>query len=366
MSINFIPQMEPWFDENEVNAITSYMKSGGWLTEFKQSKKFEELIAEYTGARHCIVVNNGTISLSLALLAIGIKPDDKVIVPDLTMIATPNSAKLIGANPIFVDIEPESLCMDFEKTENAVTEKTKAIIYVSLNGRSGNIYKFKELCDKHNIAFIEDSAQSLGSYKDGKHLGTIGQIGSFSFSVPKIITTGQGGALITDDDILADKLRKLKDFGREGGGNDIHYSIGYNFKFTDLQAVIGIEQMKKLDFRVKRKKEIFKLYQEKLEHIDEIELIYTNLEDTSPWFIDIFVPNPDDLMNFLKNNNIGSRRIYPPIHTQQAYNELNNLRFPVAENYSKRGLWLPSSSKLKNEEIEYICNAIEKYFIERR
>ena len=360
--MKFIPQMEPWFDEREVDSMATYMKSGGWLTEYKQTRKFEELIAKYTGVKHCIVVNNGTIGISLALLAVGVKPGDEVIVPDFTMIATPNSVKLIGAIPAFVDIESESLCMDYKKTEQAINEKTKAIIYVSFNGRSGAINRFKGLCKKHNIAFIEDSAQSLGSFKSGKHLGTFGDIGSFSFSVPKIITTGQGGALVTDDDKLADKLRKLKDFGREGGGNDIHYSIGYNSKFTDLQAVIGIEQMKKLDWRVKRKKEIYKLYQDNLENVDEVEMIPTNLDDISPWFIDVFVPDPFDLQKYLKENNIGSRQIYPPIHTQQAYKELNALSFLVSEDYCRRGLWLPSSSRLTNEEIGYICNTIREYY----
>lgn len=358
----FIPQMEPWFDEHEVDAITSYMKSGAWLTEFKQTRKFEDAIAEYTGVRHCVAVNNGTISLSLALLALGIKPGDEVIVPDLTMIATPNSVKLIGAHPIFVDVEPETLCMDIAGIEPAITERTKALIYVGFNGRSGDVHELKNICKNYNISFIEDAAQCLGSFYKGKHLGGFGQIGSFSFSVPKIVTTGQGGALITDDDELADKLLKLKDFGREGGGNDVHHSIGYNFKFTDLQAVIGIEQIKKLDWRVKRKKEIFKLYQDKLKRIDEIEMIPTNLEETSPWFIEIFIAEPGKLQEHLKQNNIGTRMFYPPIHKQQAYKELNNLNFPVTERFSERGLWLPSASKLLDDEIEYICDSIEEYY----
>ena len=354
--------MEPWFDRNEINAITVYMKSGGWLTEYKQTRKFEDLIADYTGAKHCIVVNNGTVSLSLALLACGIESGDEVIVPDFTMIATPNSAKFIGATPIFVDIESESLCLDHSKTEQAINDKTKAIIYVSFNGRSGSIDKFRDLCNKHNIVLIEDSAQSLGSHKNKQHLGTFGDIGSFSFSVPKIITTGQGGALITANDKLSDKLRKLKDFGRIGGGNDIHNSIGYNSKFTDLQAVIGIEQLKKLDQRVKRKKEIYKFYEENLENVDEVQMIPTNLNETTPWFIDVFIPDPVNLQKYLKERNIGSREIYPPIHAQKAYSKLNNLSFPVTEYYCKRGLWLPSSSKLVNEEIEYICKTIKEYY----
>lgn len=360
--MDFIPQMEPCFDEKEINAINEYMKSGGWLTEHKFTRAFEDLVKEFTGAKYCFAVNNGTVALSVALLALGIKPDDEVIVPDLTMIATPNSALLIGAKPVFVDIENETLCMDFEAMQKTVTNKTKAIIYVSFNGRAKNLEKFRSFCDINNIGFIEDAAQSLGSYYKEKHLGRYGDIGTFSFSVPKIITMGQGGALITDSDELAEKITYIKDFGRKGGGNDIHYHVGYNFKITDLQAVIGCEQMKKLPQRIIRKKEIYTRYIINLNDIKDINFIDTDLFKTSPWFIDIYIPDPDDLAEYLKSNNIGTRHIYPPIHKQQAYKHLNNLHFPVTEKYSSIGLWLPSSIKLSDKQIDYICNHIIHYY----
>ena len=246
---DFIMQMRPLFEEEEKRAVCEYMDEDGFITEFKRTEKFEHMIAKYTGAKHCVVVNNGTISLTLAALAVGIEAGDEVIVPNYTMIATPNSLKLFGANPVFIDVEPETLCLDIDLVKKAVTSKTKAIMLVSANGRypASGIKAFEELCKEKNLILIEDSAQSLGShYPDGRHIGTAGLVGSFSFSAPKIISTGQGGAIVTNDDKVADKLRRLKDFGRSGGGNDIHDSIGYNFKFTELQACIGIEQMKKL------------------------------------------------------------------------------------------------------------------------
>ena len=255
-----IPQMQPWFDEKEKNALAEYMDEGGFITEFKRTERFEQIIGEYTGAKHCIVVNNGTISLTLAAMATGVKAGDEVIVPNYTMIATPNSVKMFGATPVFVDVESETLCLDIELTRKAITKKTKAIMLVSANGRypKAGIDAFTKLADQNNLVLIEDSAQSLGSfYPDGRHIGRAGKVGSFSFSAPKIISTGQGGALITDDDDVAFRLRRLKDFGRSGGGNDIHDYIGYNFKFTDIQACIGIEQMKKLPYRIERKKEIW-------------------------------------------------------------------------------------------------------------
>lgn len=356
----FIPQMEPWFDQKEADALYQYMLAGGWVTEFKQTRIFEEMICDFTGANFCTVVNNGTISLSLALLVNGIGPGDEVILPNLTMIATANAAFLIGAKPVFVDIEPETLCLDINKIKQAITQRTKALFHVSFNGRTNNLNQLADFCSTNNLAFIEDTAQSLGSYYQGKHLGRYGQIGSFSFSAPKIISTGQGGALITDNEELYNKLKRIKDFGRNQGGNDIHDTIGYNFKFTDIQAIIGIEQMKKLTERISRKKEIYKLYETALSKLDQIEFIKTDLQSTTPWFVDIYVNNPDNLASHLKQNNIGSRRIYPPLNTQKAYNVAGN--FAVSEDYSSRGLWLPSSAKLTNEQIHYICTKTKEYF----
>ena len=263
-------QMRPWFGKEEKKAICDYMDEDGFITEFRRTEKFEKMIAKFTGSKHCVVVNNGTISLTLASIAAGIKADDEVIIPNYTMIATPNSIKLFGAKPIFVDVEAETLCLDIDLVRRAITNKTKAIILVTANGRypRSGIDAFKELCEEKNLILIEDAAQSLGSfYKDGRHIGNAGLVGSFSFSAPKIISTGQGGAIITNDDEVMSKLRRLKDFGRDSGGNDIHSSIGYNFKFTELQACLGIEQMKKLPYRVERKKEIYKFYVENLKDV---------------------------------------------------------------------------------------------------
>ena len=356
-------QMRPWFGPEEKKAIAEYMDEDGFITEFKRTEKFEEMIAEYTGAKYCIVVNNGTISLTLAAIAHGIGPGDEVIVPNYTMIATPNSVKMIGAVPVFVDVEAETLSLDINRAREAITPKTKAIIYVSANGRhpSYGIEQLIELSRQTGIPIIEDSAQSLGSlYPNKRHVGTMGSVGSFSFSAPKIISTGQGGCLVTDDDQLAFKLRRLKDFGRSGGGNDIHDSIGYNFKFTELQACIGIEQMKKLPLRVVRKKEIAKRYEKNLEGINQIKLFKHDFSVTVPWFIDCLCENRNSLQEHLKANKIGTRVMYPPINKQKAYNTDGN--FPVANLVGEKGLWLPSSNQLTDDEVDYVCEKIKDFY----
>jgi len=361
--MNNIPQMEPWFGSEEKIAMADYMEEGGWLTEFKRTAEFETRIAEYTGAKHCVVVNNGTISLTLMAMAIGIRAGDEVIVPNYTMIATPNSLKMIGAIPVFVDVEPETLCLNIELTRNAITKKTTAILFVNSNGRypKSGIESFQKLCDEKGLILLEDSAQSLGSwFPNGKHQGTYGLAGSFSFSAPKIITTGQGGAIVTNDDNIALKLRRLKDFGRSGGGNDIHDSIGYNFKFTEMQAVIGNEQMKKLDYRVKRKKEILKNYKKNLEGLRNIKFFDQDLSCTTPWFIDILAEDRNELMKFLKSKGIGTRVMYPPINKQIAYNVEGN--HPVSNLVGETGLWLPSSAQLTDEQINRICENINVFY----
>ena len=354
-----IPQMIPYFNNNEARFLQEYMESGGFLTEFKQTEKFEELIADFTGTKNAIVVNNGTVSLTLMLLACGIGPGDEVIVPNYTMIATPNSVVSVGAKPIFVDVEETTLCLDLRKIAEAITSNTKAVMFVSANGRhpSWDISKLLELCNVKNIILLEDSAQSLGSiFPSGKHMGTVGTMGSFSFSVPKIITTGQGGCVVTDNDELANKVRKLKDFGRARGGTDIHDSIGYNFKFTDLQACVGIAQMGDLKNRVIRKKEIWSRYSENLRESKVFSLFDNDLNTTAPWFIDGKSDNRDALMTYLESKNIKTRSMYPPINAQRAYSQ--NGEYPVSEAIGENGLWLPSYVQITNSEIDQICDAI--------
>ena len=352
--------MEPWIGAEERAAVDEYLSSGGWLTEFKKTEEFARMVADYVGSKHAFILSNGTVTLFAALAALGIKPGDEVIVPDYTMIASANAVVLAGATPTFVDVDRQTLCLDLDLTQSAITEHTRAIMLVSINGRAPDMHRVEQIAEKYSVPIIEDAAQSLGARWRGQHLGTFGSVGSFSFSAPKIITTGQGGALVTDDDELAENIRQVRDFGRTQSGVDHHQSIGYNFKFTDLQAVIGIEQMKKLDERVKRKKEMFALYQERLDHVEQVSFLPTNLNEVPPWFIDVLVPDPPALKEYMAERGIGSRPFYPAIHSQPAYNQRGS--FPNAEHAAKHGLWLPSSSFLPDETVEQICGCIEAFY----
>ena len=363
---DFIPQMAPNFGHEEADALHEYVMGGGWMTEHEKTREFERAIAAYTGARHCIATNNGTVSLALALWAIGIEPGDKVIVPNYTMIATANAVRMVGATPVFVDVEADSLCMDIIQAKKLVG-CAMGLILVTANGRTprAGIEQFVDLCKENGLQFIEDAAQSLGSRVNGgryvaDHCGRMGAIGSFSFSAPKIISTGQGGALITDDDELAHRIRRLKDFGRASGGTDIHDTIGWNFKFTDLQAVVGLEQMKKLPGRVLWKKSIAQRYCEMLSGIAEVKLFAHDPKYEVPWFIDATVERRDELADFLKSKGIGTRPMYPPINAQKAYRIAGS--FPVSERVGRDGLWLPSSCELTFDDVEYVCQNIRNFY----
>lgn len=359
--MDFINYMQPSYDKNEIDAVIQYMNSGAWITEYNETRKFEKAIKDYTNSKYCSVMANGTVTLIASLMAMGIKPEDEIIVPDFTMSATAHAAAVLGAKPVFVDIERSTLCMDFQKMKAAVTQKTKAVIFVDLNGRySENFEDIISFCRTNNLYLIEDAAQALGSAYKGSFLGTFGDVGSFSFSMPKIITTGQGGAVITDSAEIYDRLLKIRDFGRESAGSDHYMMIGANFKFTDLQAVIGIEQMKKLADRIERKKEICRKYDELLNGLDKIEIFDNNYDDTAPCFYEVLCDDRDKLIEFLKLRNIGARKFYPPLHSEPAYG-YNDLSFPVTEEISSKGLWLPSSVSLADEQIAYICCSIKEF-----
>jgi perosamine synthetase len=355
----FIPQMEPLVAPADAEAVAQYLRSGGWLTEFRETRAFEKALCDFTGARHCAAAPSGTLALFLALKACGVERDDEVIVPDLTMAATATAAVLAGARVVFADIEPRTLCLDLDGAERLMTPRTKAVVFVSFNGRApAGLAEFIARCRARGVRVIEDAAQSLGSFAGGRHLGTLGDCGCFSFSSQKIVTTGQGGAVVTDDPELFRRMGLLRDFGRTAGGSDHYLSVGWNLKFTDLQAVIGLAQMRRLPKLIERKRKIFALYRERLTGIRGVEIPRTDLASLTPWFVDVLVDKSvkKKLMEYLRQNGVGSREFYPPLHSEPAF--LMEGSFPATEEISGRGLWLPSSLRLTDGQVEKVCELV--------
>ena len=337
-----IEQIQPIFGEEEAQATYELIKSGSWLMQFEKTKEFEQEICEFTGAKHCIAVPNGTIGLIIALMAAGVGRGDKVACPAMTMIAPAYAITFLGAEPVFVDIDTTG-CMDILKIG-----RVDAVLFVSANGRAGNIKDAKDFCAYHEIPLIEDACQSLGS----DSLGTIGDIGVYSLSPHKIISTGQGGLIVTNCDYIGKSVRRLRDFGRDKGGEDNHHFFGINAKFTDLQAVIGLEQLHHLKDRIDVKKHIYGDYKARLGN--------KMLEHHgTPWMVDIYVDNRDKLQEFLLGCGIKTRKMYPVIPYQRFYRDYES--FPVAAKMADRGLWLPSSLNLSNEELETICLKVNEY-----
>ena len=356
-------------DENEKKELVSVIDSG-WFTEAKKTQEFETLFSKFTRSKFACATTSGTTGLFLALKALGIKRNDEVLVPDLTFVASANAIVETGAKPIFVDIETRTLNIDLDKIEQKITSKTKAIMVVNFNGRVTNFDRLKNIAKKNNLKIIEDAAHSLGSWYENYHQGTVGDIGVFSFSTPKIITTGQGGMIVTNNKKLYLKCLQLKDFGRKKGvKNNMknafeHEIIGYNFKFTEFQAAVGISQMKKLGKRISIKRKMFKRYRDLLSTLEDIEFLETDLKKITPWMIDILLKSRkqrDKLIDYLMNNGIETRIFYPPLHKLTPYRK-STKEFKITDDVSERGLWLPSSSTLKDKEIDYICKKIHLFF----
>lgn len=220
ITVKKIVQIEPSLGDEEKRELVSVIDSG-WYTEAAKTSEFEKVFASFVQSKYATVVTSGGAALYLGLKALGIKHGDEVIVPDLTFVASPNAIEMAGAKPVLVDIESKSLNLDLRKLKNLITKKTKAIMPVDFNGQSADIFELKEFASKHDVLLIEDACHAIGSYYDKKHMGTLSDVGVFSFSTPKIITTGQGGMIVTNEKSIYEKCKALKDFGRPFGAKKI-------------------------------------------------------------------------------------------------------------------------------------------------
>jgi perosamine synthetase len=361
----FIFQTRPVFDEKEAIASGNYFRNGDpFLTEFRETETLEKMIKEFISVKHCYMTTSGSTAILVALLACDIKAGDDVLVPDYTMIATANAVRLLGANPILCDVDKETYTLSLETIQKKRTPNTKAVLHVSLNNRTTGIEEIVKYCKESGIYLIEDAAQSLGAKVNGTHFGTFGDIGCFSLSSPKIITTGQGGFVITNSSSLAEKIFKIKNFGRRSGGIEEYDIFGLNFKFTDIQAVIGQEQMKKLPNRIERMKEIYSLYSEGLRGIEDVQLLGFQDSDWIPWFVDILVSNREELITFLKKHDVQTRITYPAIHATDVYktSKYEDTEFENTNFISQSGLFLPTHFLLTDKQIEYICTLIRMFY----
>lgn len=362
-----IPVACPVLNGNEKKYVMECIETG-WISSVgKYIKPFEQKFSSFCNTRHAISCGNGTVALHLALLAYDVGPGDEIIVPTLGYVAVANAVTYCGAQPIFVDSEPETWNIDPNQIEKKISHKTKGIIVVHLYGHPVDMEPIMEITKKHNLFLIEDAAEAHGALYKNRVVGSIGDIGTFSFYGNKIITTDEGGMVVTNNNKIAEKIRILKGQGMDPGRRYWFPIIGYNYRMTNIQAAIGLAQLENISWHLDKRREIANLYYKHLrEFYDFIELPKEKeWARHSFWMFSILLRDSvklsrDEFMHMLAKDGIETRPVFYPMHVLPPYNDFQNDHFSIANSISSRGLNLPMYSNLKKKEIEFISKKIKK------
>ena len=355
---------EPSLGDDEMRNVIEAVETNWISSKGKFVSEFEDKFAQFCGVKYGVAVSNGTVALHLAIEALGIGANDEIIVPTLTFIATVNAVTHAGAKPVFVDSHPEYWCIDPGKIEQVINKKTKAIIPVHLYGHPCDMDSIMEIAKRHNLYVIEDAAEAHGAEYKERKVGSFGDINCFSFYANKIITTGEGGMCLTNNEHLAEKMRSLRSHGINPHKAYWFDLIGFNFRMTNLQAAIGVAQMKKLVSFIERKREIAATYNFMLRNASGLVL-----PTEMPWAKNVywmyslliengFGLNKDKLTDRLSKAGIETRPLFYPVHLMPPYN--SDTKFPVAEELSRKGLNLPSGVTLKRSDIRHIVYMLAK------
>lgn len=377
-----IPLSEPEIAGNEWKYIKDCLDTGWVSSVGGYVTRFEEMVADYVGTGHAIAMVNGTSALHISLVACGVEPADEVIVPALTFIAPVNVVRYCGAYPVFMDCDPQTLCMDVEKVVDfinnecehrkdgcAYNRKTdrriKAIIPVHIFGHPADMDGLIDACKKNNIDIIEDATESLGSEYKGYKTGSFGKTGCFSFNGNKIITTGGGGMVVTNDRELADRIRHLSTQAKKDPFEYDHDDIGYNYRLTNMQAAIGVAQMERLEEFIYRKRRNAGLYKRLLSDVKEVKFLWEmEYVKSNRWFYTIKVPKAHKraLMEYLLSRNIQVRPVWKLIHTLPMYRDSQTYAVTNAIEAYESCINLPCSVGLKEEDIMFVVENIKDYF----
>ena len=360
-----IPVSEPNLCGNEKAYLLDCLDSTRISSKGKYVDQFEELFSEYIGVKHAVTTSNGTVSLHLILRALGIGPGDEVIVPCFSYVASANSVLYVGADPVFVDCDARTWNMDVEAVERAITERTRAIMAVHLYGGAVDMGPLRRMCQSRNIGLIEDAAEAVGTQYNGVKAGALGDVASFSFFANKTITTGEGGMITTDDDSLAQLIRRLKNQGESSGKTYWHDVLGYNYRMTNLQAAIGLAQMENIDTFVEKKRTIADTYRNHLLAPEIQHPVEQPGTVNSYWMYSILLKGlsgtcRDEFMEMLGARGIETRPFFYPMHTLPIYRDRTQRSFPVAEDVASRGINLPSSTKLTEPHVIHVCDMVNE------
>lgn len=369
-----IPLLRPFFDSEELEEIQKVLESG-WVSQGPKVKEFEKKVADYLGVKYAIAVVNCTSALHLSSLSLGIKQEDEILVADYTFPATGHSVLYCGAKPVFVDVDLRTYNINPELIEGKITERTKAIIPVHTFGQPAEMDRIKEISEKYNIKVIEDAACAFGAQYKGRYAGTIGDIGCFSFHARKGITTGEGGMVVTNNEDLAQRIRELSIFGMRKVGDvertdefviPIFVNMGYNYKMSDIAAAIGVAQLKKLEKIIRRKIELAKYWDEKLQEIEDIEapFVKENVKHIFQSYVALLNPNikRNKIIQELMQKGVQTQIGTYASHIQPVYNSKE--KCPNSLEVYNRSLALPMYYMLNEESIgiaaRYIKTALER------
>lgn len=359
--MDFIPQIEPWIDDTELEELNDVIKST-FITESQKTEEFLNKVRELTQSPQAIATSNGTLAIVSALMASGIGPGDEVIVPDLTFIASSNAVIMCGATPVFCDVDRESGCMDIESARAHITLKTKAIMPVHLYGQTVDMDALMLMAEEEGVMIIEDSAESFGITYRGQHTGTFGRFGTFSFFANKTITCGEGGVVLCQTEEDYRRLYRIKNHGRDRKGIFIHENIGFNFCFSDLHAAVGVAQMRKFERIMEGKQRNFEFYVEQLHARSGIRVIQPpEYVRSNHWFVNILVDDPHALGTFMQDNGVGTRRLFYPMHRQPCYAHLDTGPQENSNWLYEHGLSLPSGPMLTDMQRQRVCDLVLQF-----
>lgn len=358
------PVYQPSLGKKERENVLECLDSTWISSKGKFINKFENSFSEFTGIKHAATVSNGTVAIHVALLALGIGENDEVIVPSFTYIASVNAIKYTGAKPIFIDSDIKTWQIDPTKIEEKITNKTKAIMAVHLYGLPCEMDKILSITNKYKLFVVEDCAEAFGSLYKGKHVGTFGDISTFSFFGNKTITTGEGGMVVTNNASLHEKVVHLKGQGLAKDREYYHDIIGYNYRMTNICAAIGCAQLERADELIEKKILIAKWYEEKLKNLPVLFHSQVGNVKHSFWMVSILLKDSEErnaVRLLLKDNGIETRPTFYPVHLMPMYFE-KGLSLPVAEELGSRGINLPSYPELSEIDVDFICNKIKEFY----
>lgn len=357
-----IPVYRPFIGDNERAYVAEAVDSTWISSKGKFLDRFEAEFPAFLGARHGVAACNGTVSLHLALAALGIGPGDEVIVPTFTYVASVNAITYTGAAPVFIDSEPEYWNMDPALLEGLITERTKAIEVVHLYGHPTDMDPVMEIARRHGIPVIEDAAEAHGAKYRGQPVGTIGHAASFSFFGNKVITTGEGGMVVTNDDEFAQVCSHLRGQGVSATKTYWHDVVGFNYRMTNIAAAIGVAQLERVDDVLARKRRIADLYRERLEAVPGVTFQREAEWAEAVWWMVSILVDPsvrDLLMRFLAENGVETRPFFYPAHELPMYAREES--YPVAERLGASGINLPSFPELTEAEIDIVCDLVTRF-----